>query len=188
MNRFKKSIIYKALAMAGVFGLSLGPAEGVLRGDGGDRPNIPVRSMTFKPYQIAAAMTLTEQDHAGRLGYFDIAAGVTVTLPRATGSGAVYRFRVKTTVTSVNDIIKVGNTDDQMIGNIYSTLVGTPTTVNGWQAVLASAFDTITMNGTTTGGISGDWIEVEDIAQGFFAVRGAVMQSGTGATLFTATV
>ena len=36
---------------------------------------------------IAAATTLTAGTHAGRLMRFNVAAGVTVTLPAATGTG-----------------------------------------------------------------------------------------------------
>lgn len=185
MNRLKSY-----LAILGVFGLGILPGQGALRVEGGGKvPNsLDLQSMTLKPYRIIVNVQLTEQDHAGRLGIFDIAAGVTVTLPRATGSGAIYRFAVKTTVTSVNDIIKVSNTDDLMIGKITSSLVGTPTTVNGWQSVLASAFDTITLNGTTTGGIAGDYIEITDVAEGFFIVAGETFQSAGGATPFSATV
>lgn len=185
----KMRVLFAALTAAWS---QLGVTGGVLRTGseaGGNVPaELPFQSLLFRPHTVTAAFALTEIEHAGRTIVANAAAGVTYTLPRATGSGARFRFRVKVTITSVGLVIKVANTDDQMIGNIMSTLVGTATTVNGWQAVLASAFDTITLNGTTTGGISGDWIEIEDVATGFWAVSGSIMQSGTGATPFTATV
>jgi hypothetical protein len=47
----------------------------------------------------------------------------------------------------------------------------------------------VTLNGTTTGGVSiGDWVEFEDILGTGWAVRGVVNQSGTEATPFSDTV
>lgn len=49
--------------------------------------------------------------------------------------------------------------------------------------------DTITLNGTTTGGVQiGDWIELECIVANIWAVKGMVCQSGTEATMFSDTV
>jgi hypothetical protein len=49
--------------------------------------------------------------------------------------------------------------------------------------------DTITLNGTTTGGVSiGDWIELECVVANTWAVRGMVCQSGVEATMFSDTV
>lgn len=154
---------------------------------GGQMPSeIPFESMVFGAYSIVAALTLTEKAHAGKTGLFDIAAGVAVTLPAAVGSGAIYRFFVKTAVTSLNDIIKVANSIDVIQGIITSTLVGTPTTNNGW--IAGATGDTITLNGTTTGGLRGDTIEIQDVSPGLFTVKGQTSQSGTGATPFSATV
>ena len=48
---------------------------------------------------------------------------------------------------------------------------------------------TITLNGTTTGGVNkGDWIELEDIASGVWGVAGTITGSGTEATPFSAAV
>ena len=109
---------------------------------------------------ITAATTLNATDHAGRLMRFNIAAGVTVTLPAATGTGNRYRFCVNTTVTSAADIIAVvGN--DSFFGNIFASQDSADTVVS-WTAAADS--DQISLNGTTTGGIAGDYIEVTDIA------------------------
>lgn len=129
---------------------------------------------------ITAATTLNANDHAGRLMVFNVAAGVTVTLPAATGTGNRYRFCVNTTVTSVADIVAVvGN--DSFFGNIISSADG-GNTVNGWEA--GTDADQISLNGTTTGGIAGDYVEVTDVATDRWLAWGITQSSGTEATPF----
>ena len=53
----------------------------------------------------------------------------------------------------------------------------------------AADSDTITMNGTTTGGVSiGDEITLIDIASNQYMVKGILTASGTEATPFSASV
>jgi hypothetical protein len=52
----------------------------------------------------------------------------------------------------------------------------------------AGSDDTITWNGTTTGGYVGDMIEIEDIASGLFQVKVLGKATGTEATPFSAAV
>ncbi len=109
------------------------------------------------------------------------AGGITVTLPAATGSQAVLRFIVGTTFTS-NGVIQVANATDVMAG---SAAVGGAT---GAVFSTLPASDTITMNGSTTGGLAGSYIELIDIAAGDWIVRAALVGSGTPATPFSAAV
>lgn len=133
-----------------------------------------------------AAVTLSPEKHDGRTLLLDRAAGVAVTLPKATGSGAKYKFRIKTLATSNNYIIKVGNTTDIMQGVIMALSDGSDA-VLGWETAADS--DTITLNRTTQGTAKvGHVIEVEDIASGVYAVSGMISQSGTEATPFSAGV
>ena len=185
----KKKFSRIAAAVAAMFaGPVLGiVAEGriLLEGSGAVPSVLNVRSMCLKPYSITVATVLTQDDHAGRTGVFDIAAGVAVTLPRATGSGAKYRFVVKTTVTSVGDKIQVANADDVIQGTVFGLQDGGDT-VEGWES--ASTSDTITLDGSTKGGIRGDVIELEDVATGLYMVTGLITQTGTQATPFSAAV
>lgn len=133
--------------------------------------------------------TLTEATHEGKtllLGEVGGNAALAVTLPAATGSGARYRFLVSVVNTSGYTIQVVGN--DIMQGQIVAASTGdTPDLGQPW--VTAADSDTITLNGTTTGGVSiGDWIELEDILADTWAVRGLVTASGTEATPFSAAV
>jgi hypothetical protein len=50
------------------------------------------------------------------------------------------------------------------------------------------ASDTLTMNGSTTGGLAGSYVQVTDIASGIYLVSAALIGSGTPATPFSAAV
>ena len=133
------------------------------------------------------AVTITE--HAGRtllLGEVGGNAAVTLTLPAATGTGAVYKFIVSVTNTS-NYKIQVADATDTIDGvMLYLDVDGTA--VTAFPTVAAS--DTITLNGTTQGGIIGDYLELIDIATNQYHVRG-VMRVPAGsnpATPFSAAV
>jgi hypothetical protein len=128
---------------------------------------------------------ITAQEHAGRTVTLDRAAGITATLPAATGSGDRYRFVTITTVTSNSNIIKVANSTDVMQGVALVAQDGGDTIV-AFEA--GSTADTITGNGTTTGGLRGDQVDLEDIASGLWAVRVVQAATGTEATCFSATV
>jgi hypothetical protein len=133
-----------------------------------------------------SSLTLTEAAHDGKTILLDTAAGSTVTLPAASGSGARFRFVIKTVATSNSHIIKVANASDAINGIIY-TLSDDTAAVKGFAA--AATDDTITLNRTTTGSVSkGEFIEIEDIATNVFAVRGFTQSTGTEATPFSATV
>jgi hypothetical protein len=109
------------------------------------------------------------------------AGGMTVTLPAATGSQAVYKFLVGTTFTS-NGVIQVANATDVMNG--LASVGGTTGSVFSTTATS----DTITMNGSTTGGLAGSYIELVDVSAGEWLVRAALVGSGTPATPFSAAV
>lgn len=130
----------------------------------------------------AATLTVTADDYNGELIPLNRAAGTTVTLPAATGSQAVFRFVIGTTVTSNSYIIKVANATDVMAG---MASVGGAT---GAVFSTLPASDTITLNGSTTGGLAGSYIEVCDVAAGDWVVSAALIGSGTPATPFSATV
>ena len=132
---------------------------------------------------ITAATTLTAEDHAGRVMRFNVAAGVTVTLPAATGTGNRYRFIVNTTVTSAADIVAVvGNDGFFGMAYIVTDSDSVDLRVHGFKAAADS--DQISMNGTTTGGIAGDWIEVIDMAADRWYARCFLAATGTEATPF----
>lgn len=138
-----------------------------------------------QPITITASATMDRDIHANNVVNLSAAAGLTVTLPASTGAGDMYRFFVLTTVTSNNDIIKVANATDVIQGTVDIAAAGG---VAGVTAGTASTSDTITMNGTTTGGIIGSYVEVTDASLGFWQLTGGLIASGTVATPFSATV
>jgi hypothetical protein len=133
----------------------------------------------------AATLTVTQELHDGKTIVVNRAAGSTITLPAASGSGAKYRFFVLATITTPSLIIKVANASDTMEGHAIQGADG-GSTVNLWEA--GGTSDTITLNGTTTGGIKGDMVEIEDIATNIFYAKVVGSATGTEATPFSATV
>jgi hypothetical protein len=132
----------------------------------------------------AATLALNAASHAGRLVVLDRAGGIAVTLPAATGSGAVYKLFVKTTFTS-SATVKVANSTDIMQGLAIS--VGAAGATTSWTA--GATDDTVTLNGTTTGGLVGAQITLEDaVSAGVWVVRVTGSITGTAATPFSSTV
>lgn len=129
-----------------------------------------------------ATATVTDDAHAGNRIIVNRAAGCTLTLPAATGSGNRYEF-IGAADASGNQIIQVvGN--DTMAGVAYL----------GNDAAGASCFytaadsDTITMDGSTKGGLKGWRVICDDIAADTWAVIVMSEASGTEATPFSAAV
>lgn len=132
-----------------------------------------------------AALTINKENHAGKIIKLDRAAGITVTLPDAVGSGDRYEFFISTTITSNTTTIAVANGSDTMVGSA----------INGQDAANTAVMfeasgidDTITLNGTTTGGVVGDSIELVDIADNLWLVKVVGSATGVELTPFSATV
>ena len=133
----------------------------------------------------ASTLTVTKLLHSGRVVTINAAAGCAVTLPAAIGNGDVYRFFLGTTVTSNTTTIKVANASDVMAGTA-SIAQDSADTDSVFET--ASTSDTITFNGSTTGGIKGDFVELIDVAANLWFVRVTASGTGTEATPFSATV
>lgn len=133
----------------------------------------------------AATLAVTVAAHDSKVVTLNKADGIAVTLPAAAGTGAKYRFILGTTVTSVGTTIKVANASDVMTG---TALIAQDTADTAVVFETAATSDTITLNGTTTGGIKGDSVEIIDIATNLWWVRMVASATGTEATPFSATV
>lgn len=138
---------------------------------------------SYLPISVTASATLNRKTHAGTTTVINAAAGLTLTLPAASGTGDEYTVFVGTTVTSNNAIIQVANATDIMQG-VLSVAAASA----GGAIATTTTSDTITMNGTTTGGIRGSYIVLKDMASGFWEVSGSLVASGAGATPFSAAV
>lgn len=132
----------------------------------------------------AATLAVTELAHDGKVITVNKADGTAITLPAATGSGTKLHFVIGTTITSVGTTIKVTG-DDTMTGTAWVAQDAADTVV-AFEA--GATADTITLNGTTTGGLKGDSIELIDIAADLWWVRVMAAATGTEATPFSATV
>ena len=162
----------------------------------------PVRSLngfiSFGPkavVSLTADTTLTVATHAGRILTTNDADGK-FTLPTITSGsaaevagandynvlsnlGCTYLFWVQTLATDMD--IKTDGTD-KFFGAIYT---GIDSEATGETFLSSSGSnDTMTMNGTTTGGIVGSWVEFTAIGSAAYFVRGSLIGSGTIATPF----
>lgn len=136
--------------------------------------------------QTTSALSVTEASHDGKVIALSKATGeVTVTLPAATGSGTTLRFVVITSKTSSNYTIKTSAATQFMAGTIFTAKDSTDQT-NAWEA--ASTAGRIVLNGSTKGGLKGDWIDLVDVGSALWAVRGQTQATGTEATPFSSAI
>jgi len=130
---------------------------------------------TFGNINLTSATTLSAGLHEGLVVCMNSATGFTITLPAATGTGNYFDVLVTTTVTSGNHVCKTGGSD---------VLVGVVTTASTATSVATgcqSTNSTITMNGTTQGGLKGSWLHFQDVASGVWYVEANLVASGTAA-------
>lgn len=131
----------------------------------------------------SATVSITDEAYAGVPIVLNRAAGCAATLPDATGSGARYEFILLADATG-DQVVKVASSSDTMMGVAYL----------GNDSAGASCFytadssDTITMNGSTKGGLKGARVICDDIAANKWAVLVYSEASGTEATPFSAGV
>ncbi|MDB5584303.1 MAG: putative secreted protein [Bradyrhizobium sp.] len=136
-----------------------------------------------------AALSVTQALHDSKTVLLDTAAGTTITLPAASGSGARFKFLVSVIATSNSHIVKVANASDTMTGMILSVSDDAGFPVKGYTADATAGADTITLNRTTTGStVKGEYVFVEDYAVNKWSVTGMIAATGTEATPFSATV
>ena len=150
-----------------------------------------------------SSISLTVDSHAGKIIHNDAAGAVTYTLP-ATNANADSgiagpdadltnlnnvgaKFTIINSITKTGDlVVQVANATDVMTG--MATIVDTDSSDNMEGFMTASTSDTITLNGSTTGGVTHARIECTVLASGKYAVE--VFTGGTGdlATPFSAAV
>lgn len=126
-----------------------------------------------------ATATLSDFE-AGGLVVVNRAAGSTITLPDATGSGYVYT--IITIADQTGDlVIQAPDADNTMMGVALTDMSGVI-----WPT--ADATDTITLNGTTSGGLKGTRVTLVDVAADTWQVEVVGESSGTEVTPFSAAV
>ena len=135
-----------------------------------------------------STVTFTRKANAGRTNVINDADGGTITLPASTGGGDVYKIKVGTTLTSAALIIQVANATDVMAGGIAINDIGDSSAATMDFFPTASTSDTITLTAAIGAGKMGDWIELEDIKAGFWAVKGQLIGVTDPVTPFSAAV
>ena len=151
--------------------------------------------------EITASTTLDPVAHAGRIISVggSLAANVVLTLPSINTStnsitsgpgqdpntlnneGVTYTIWVPTTISTSS--LKIGTDGtDKFVGSVISVDTDSSGAVVGFTA--ASSNDYINLNGTTTGGVAGTWIQIVAIAANKYMVTGSVLGSGVVATPF----
>lgn len=141
-------------------------------------------------------LALTVADNAGRVLRTNDATLI-ITLPTINASadpvssgpgadpntlnniGATYRIYIDTTATAV--AIKTDGTD-KFAGSLL--MIDTDSSGATYGYAPAASNDVINLNGTTTGGIAGSWIEITAVAALEYAVTGVLLGSGSVATPF----
>jgi hypothetical protein len=135
---------------------------------------------TLKPLTVSAATSLTRNVHANALILLDSTTGRILTLPASTGKGDTYRIYVPTTVSSGDHVVAALTTD------IIQGAVAVATDIAGVTCPTTATSDKITMNGSTTGGLLGSYLELRDAKAGQWMVTGTLVSSGAEATPFSA--
>jgi hypothetical protein len=134
--------------------------------------------------QAAGNFALTAATHGNRITLVND-ADVAITLPAATGTGNIYKVVIVTTAWTGGSI-KAASAADSFLGGIWG-VDDDADAAYAWKAEAND--DTISGNGTATGGKVGDWYKFTDVATGLFLVEGFITQSGgSEATPFSATV
>ena len=149
-----------------------------------------------------SSISLTIADHAGRIVHNDAAGAVTYTLPATNansdsavaGPGADLNnlsnvgatIEIFSSITKTGDmVIQVANATDVMVGSAVF-IDDSSDNVVGFETVSAS--DTITLNGSTKGGVTFSKIVCTVLASGKWKVDVTSGCTGTPATPFSAAV
>jgi hypothetical protein len=149
-----------------------------------------------------SSISLTVAEHAGRIVYNSGAGAVTYTLPAinatansaVAGPGADYnnsnnlgaKFTIFSDTTKTGSlIVQVANATDVMSGRAVF-IDDTSDNAVGFNTSASS--DTVTLNGTTTGGVAPSIIECVALATGKWAVSVSSANTSTPATPFSAAV
>ena len=121
-------------------------------------------------------------DETGSTCLFDRAAGIVYTLPLAV-PGLVYDFVVTTTITSNAAKVITGAGTELLIGGYTNVDTDTSNAVAAFTGN-GSTHVSVSMNGTTTGGILGTKLRFTCLSTTRWMVEGIVQGSGTVATAF----
>ena len=121
-------------------------------------------------------------DESGSTVLFDRAAGIVYTLPLAK-PGVFFDFVITTTITSNSAKVITGAATEFLIGGYTNVDTDTSNAVAAFTAN-GSTHVSVSMNGTTTGGILGTKLRFTCLSSTRWFVEGIVQGSGVVATAF----
>lgn len=173
--------------------------QGPVRSLGGIYQQGPASVVT-----ITSSTTLSPSAHGGRIISVggSLAATTTLTLPTINTSsnpttsgpgqdpntvnnlGVLYTIWVPTTISTSTLKIATNGTGNLFVGSLMGVDTDSSDALVAYNALAADSFDNINLNGGTTGGVAGTWIEIVAVAANTYLVRGTVNGSGTVATPF----
>lgn len=138
------------------------------------------------PVITAATYTLRELPQGDRrLVQLNLPAGQAGLLPFATGKGSCYRLFVIASYTGSSSVaVQAGNNPKTAARDVIQGYAGVGGTASG-QFGAGATSHTLTMNGTTQGGLVGSYMEFEDVAPGLWRVAADLNGSGTAVTPFS---
>ena len=128
-----------------------------------------------------STLAIRADAHAGQTIISTLAATQTFTLPAATGSGNTYKVFVD--ITKTGDLKIQVTTTDVILGGVTIA-----TDIAGVVMPTAATSDTITLNGTTKGGVKGSHVEFQDVSSATWRVSGFLVATGAEANPFSAAV
>jgi len=138
-----------------------------------------------------ASLSLKMDTHHGKVIYCTgTGSAFTITLPDASVDNIGAKFEIVIgEVNTSNWLVKASRGADVLKGMIFGRSATDSATDAARTWVPAATDDTITLNGTTTGGaVIGDKITIECVAANRWEVVGQITQSGVEATPFSDTV
>ena len=133
--------------------------------------------------EAVATRSLNETE-SGSVCCFDRAAGIVYTLPAACAVGTYFDFVTTVTITSGAAKVITGAGTELMVGQITNVDTDTSDAVAIWKSLVATSNIAVSMNGTTTGGIIGDYLHCVKVTSTKWSVTGVTTATGTVATPF----
>ncbi len=133
----------------------------------------------------AGSLVVTAALHAGRIITLNLATGIAVTLPNATGTGNNFTFFIGTTITSTNTTVISRGAAADVISGVCQMHKATSTYT---PFLTAANTNTITLGTSTqtSGGTLGDIIELIDVGLNQWALaRCILVGAGTLVTPFS---
>lgn len=156
----------------------------IMRGDGKLIARAPAKRVATV---TTTNVTITAADHDLKHIVLNRAAGITATLPATSSAtiGVMFDFYIPTSLSGTTKI-KVANASDTIMGRVQvdaSLANNAPVSFSA-----GSTADTISLNGTTTGGKKGDHFRLICTASNQWAAYGETQATGASATPFVVSV